>query len=152
MALSTDKTISVLNDLIETCKDGEYGFQSSAEHVKNPELQQVFTARAAECRKGAEVLQAQVRQLGGEADEGGSASGAIHRGWVAVKGTLSGYGEKAMLEECERGEDAALARYRDALKEDLPPSARAVVERQYEGVKRNHDQIRTLRDRARAAT
>ena len=125
MALSTDKTISVLNDLIETCKDGEYGFQSSAEHVKNPELQQVFTARAAECRKGAEVLQAQVRQLGGEADEGGSASGAIHRGWVAVKGTLSGYGEKAMLEECERGEDTALARYRDALKEDLPPAVRA---------------------------
>ena len=152
MALSTDKTISVLNDLIETCKDGEYGFQSSAEHVKNPELQQVLTARAAECRKGAEVLQAQVRQLGGEADEGGSASGAIHRGWVAVKGTLSGYGEKAMLEECERGEDAALARYRDALKEDLPPNVRAVVERQYEGVKRNHEQIRTLRDRARAAT
>jgi len=152
MALSTDKTISVLNDLIETCKDGEYGFQSSAEHVKNPELQQVFTARAAECRKGAEVLQAQVRQLGGEDDEGGSASGAIHRGWVAVKGTLSGYGEKAMLEECERGEDAALARYRDALKEDLPPNVRAVVERQYEGVKRNHEQIRTLRDRARAAT
>ena len=152
MALSTDKTISVLNDLIETCKDGEYGFQSSAEHVKNPELQQVFTARAAECRKGAEVLQAQVRQLGGEADEGGSASGAIHRGWVAVKGTLSGYGEKAMLEECERGEDAALARYRDALKEDLPPDVRAVVERQYEGVKRNLEQIRTLRDRARAAT
>jgi len=152
MALSTDKTISVLNDLIETCKDGEYGFQSSAEHVKNPELQQVFTARAAECRKGAEVLQAQVRQLGGEADEDGSASGAIHRGWVAVKGTLSGYGEKAMLEECERGEDTALARYRDALKEDLPPAVRAVVERQYEVVKRNHDQIRTLRDRARAAS
>ena len=152
MALSTDKTIGVLNDLIETCKDGEYGFKSSAEHVKNPDLQQVFTARAAECLKGAQELQAQVRQLGGDADEGGSASGAIHRGWVAVKGTLSGYSEKAMLEECERGEDAALARYRDALKEDLPPTARSVVERQYEGVKRNHDQIRTLRDRARAAT
>jgi len=152
MPITTDQTIDELNKLIETCKDGEYGFQSSAEHVKNPELQQVFTARAAECRKGAEVLQAQVRQLGGEADEGGSASGAIHRGWVAVKGTLSGYGEKAMLEECERGEDAALARYRDALKEDLPPNVRAVVERQYEGVKRNHEQIRTLRDRARAAT
>ena len=150
--MTNDDTIDQLNKLIETCKDGEYGFQSSAEHVKNPELQQVFTARAAECRKGAEVLQAQVRQLGGEADEGGSASGAIHRGWVAVKGTLSGYGEKAMLEECERGEDAALARYRDALKEDLPPNVRAVVERQYEGVKRNHEQIRTLRDRARAAT
>ena len=144
--------IDTLNDLIETCKDGEYGFNSCAEHVKNPDLQQVFTARAAECRKGAQELQALIRQLGGDADDGGSATGAIHRGWVAVKGTLSGYSEKAKLEECERGEDAALARYRDALKEDLPPNVRTVVERQYEGVKRNHDQIRTLRDRARAAT
>jgi uncharacterized protein (TIGR02284 family) len=152
MALNTEKTISVLNDLIETCKDGEYGFNACAEHAKNADLQQVFTARAAECLKGAQELQAAVRQLGGDADDGGSASGALHRGWVAVKGTLSGYSEKSMLEECERGEDAALARYREALKEELPPSARTVVERQYEGVKRNHDQIRTLRDRARAAT
>ena len=152
MALDTDKTIGVLNDLIETCKDGEYGFNASAEHCKTTELQQVFTARAGECRKGAQELQALVRQLGGEADDGGSATGAVHRGWVAVKGTLAGYSDKAMLEECERGEDAALARYRDALKEDLPPTVRTVVERQYEGVKRNHDQIRTLRDRARAAT
>jgi uncharacterized protein (TIGR02284 family) len=152
MALDTDKTIGVLNDLIETCRDGEYGFNSCAEHCKTPELQQVFTARAGECRQGAQELQALVRQLGGEADDGGSATGALHRGWVAVKGTLAGYSDKAMLEECERGEDAALARYRDALKEDLPPTVRTVVERQYEGVKRNHDQIRTLRDRARAAT
>ena len=152
MALDTDKTIGVLNDLIETCKDGEYGFNSCAEHCKTAELKQVFTARAGECRKGAQELQALVRQLGGEADDGGSATGALHRGWVAVKGTLAGYSDKAMLEECERGEDAALARYRDALKEDLPPTCRTVVERQYEGVKRNHDQIRTLRDQARAAT
>ena len=152
MALSTDKTIGLLNDLIETCKDGEYGFNSCAEHVKNPDLQQVFTARAAECRKGAEVLQAQVRQLGGDADEGGSASGAIHRGWVAVKGALSGYGEKAMLEECERGEDAALARYRDALKEDLPPSARAVAQGADLIVVALDPFVLTLDDRARAAT
>ncbi|MEP6504514.1 MAG: aldehyde dehydrogenase, partial [Betaproteobacteria bacterium] len=28
---------------------------------------------------------------------------------------------------------------------------RMLIERQYEGVKRNHDQVRTLRDQARAA-
>ena len=54
-----------------------------------------------------------------------------------------------MLEECERGEDAAVARYRKALKEELPPDVRSLVERQAEGAQRNHDQIKQLRDEAR---
>ena len=73
-------------------------------------------------------------------------SGAMHRGWVSVKGTLGGYSDQAMLDECERGEDAALARYRKALKQNLPPEIKAVVERQAQGVQRNHDQIKALRD------
>jgi len=46
----------------------------------------------------------------------------------------------------------AKADYEKALKETLPDNVRAVVERQYQGVLRNHDQIRDLRNRFRAAT
>lgn len=144
--------IDSLNRLIETSKDGEYGFRTSAEHVRDAQLKQVFLARADECRQGAAELQTLVVQYGGTAEDGGSATGAMHRGWVAVKGTLAGYSDLAMLEECERGEDTALERYRAALAEDLPGDARSVVERQFEGVRRNHAQIRTLRDAARART
>lgn len=56
----------------------------------------------------------------------------------------------SMLEECERGEDAAVARYRKALKADLPINAKAVVERQAAGAQRNHDQIKALRDEYKA--
>ena len=42
--------------------------------------------------------------------------------------------------------------YRDALKEPLSADVMAVVQRQYDGVKRNHDQIRTLRNQARASS
>ena len=97
-------------------------------------------------------LQTIVQQYGGSPEESGSASAAMHRGWVAVKGTLSGYSDKAILEETERGEDVALESYRKALAENLPADVRSVVERQYEGVKRNHTQVRQLRDRARAAS
>ena len=90
-------------------------------------------------------------EYGGKPDDGGSASGAVHRGWVSVKGTLAGYSDKAMLEECERGEDAAVARYRKALKEELPANVRALVERQLMGAQRNHDQVKALRDQARQA-
>ncbi len=142
--------INCLNDLIETCKDGEYGFRSTSEHLHTAELQRLFVARAEDCHQAASELQALVLQMGGNAQEHGSVSGAAHRGWVAVKGTLAGYSDVAMLEEAERGEDVAIERYREALAKDLPPDVRVVVERQYEGAKRNHVQVRSLRDQARA--
>ena len=150
--MTNDNVVDVLNDLIETCHDGQYGFNASAEHVKSNELRLLFTQRAADCQRGAEELQALVTEYGGQPDVGGSATGAVHRGWVSVRGSLAGYTDQAMLEECERGEDAALARYRKALRdEDLPANVRAVVERQLQGVQRNHDQIKALRDRMQSA-
>ncbi len=143
-------TINTLNKLIETSKDGEYGFRTSAEHLQDAQLKALFLQRAEACRQSANELQALVLQHGGTAEEGGSATGAVHRGWVAVKGSLAGYSDKALLEETERGEDVALDHYRSALKDEgLPADVRALIERQYQGVKRNHDQIRTLRDQAR---
>lgn len=139
-----------LNELIENCKDGEYGFRSTAEHTQTLEVKHIFETRAEGCRQAAVELQRLVTQLGGDAAERGTMAGAAHRGWVAVKGTLAGYSDLQMLEEAERGEDTALARYREALEEDLPPDVRVVVERQYDGVKMNHAQVRALRDRARA--
>lgn len=151
MALNDD-TIDTLNTLIETSKDGEFGFRASAEVLRNAETRQLLTRRADECRQAASELQALVVSLGGTAEDGGSLSGAAHRGWVAVKGTLSGYTDVAILEEAERGEDTALAAYRSAIEAGLPDSVRSTVERQYEGVKRNHAQMRTLRDQARATS
>ena len=150
--MTNENVIDTLNTLIETCKDGEYGFRTCAEHVKSAQLRQVFTSRADECRQGATELQALVTRLGGKADTSSSVSGTLHRGWVNLKAMLSGDSDQAALNECERGEDAALARYRDAIKEALPSDIAAVVQRQYEGVKRNHDQIRTLRDQVRSTT
>lgn len=150
--MDNKKVIDTLNDLIENCKDGEFGFQSSAEHARTASLKTTFLARSQDCRQAAEELRGLVAQLGGKSSpDGGTIAGAAHRGWVAVKGTLAGYSDLNMLEEAERGEDTALERYRNALEEDLPADVRTVVQRQYEGAKRNHVEIRNLRDAARAA-
>jgi uncharacterized protein (TIGR02284 family) len=145
-------TINTLNTLIETCKDGEYGFQASAEHAQDPRIKQLFQSRARDCREAAAELQTLVMQHGGKPEDSGTATGKVHRGWVAVMGSLAGYTDLSMLEETERGEDAALARYRAALKEDLPAGVASIVEAQMQGVQRNHDQIKSLRDRVRATT
>ena len=57
-----------------------------------------------------------------------------------------------MLEECERGEDVAVAKYRKALKQPLPEDIRSLLERHLMGAQRNHDQVKALRNQARAQT
>lgn len=144
--------IACINDVIECCKDSEYGFRTCAEHAHRTALKHIFNARASECRAAANELQELVyTQLGGMPEEDGSALGALHRGWVAVKAKLAGYNDLALLEECERGEDVTKESYLKALEQNLPHVVADVLQRQYEGVKRHHLQIRQLRDAERLA-
>lgn len=142
---------SILNDLVATSKDGEKGFRTAAEDTKNAELKSIFMQRADDCAKGAAELQQIVSRMGGKPEQGGSVAGAMHRGWVDVKSAVTKRDDLAVLEECERGEDVAKAKYRKALEEPLPDDIRMVVQRQCDGAIRNHDQIRDLRDRYRAS-
>ena len=82
--MDNQDTIDVLNTLIETCNDGERGFRNVAEHVHSDDLKTLFATRASECRQACADLRAQVLQLGGDPETGGSASGALHRGWVSL--------------------------------------------------------------------
>lgn len=150
-AVSNDQVIDILNDLLENTRDGEYGFRACAKEVDSAQLKPVFESRASQCASAASELADLIRQLGGTPDEGGTVSGAVHRGWVHVKGAVGANSPLSMLEECERGEDAALARYRKALKADLPAGVRMLVQRQADGAQANHDQIKGLRDQFRSA-
>lgn len=142
----------VLDDLLETCRDGEYGFRTSAEQTDTVELKSIFLRHSAECGSAALELEQEIRRLGQEPSSGGTVAGALHRGWVSVKTALTSMDDRAVLEECERGEDAALARYRKALQAALPAELRTIVERQAAGAQRNHDEVKALRDRYRSAS
>ena len=148
--------IDVLNDLVEYSKDGEKGFKASADDVKKPELKAFFVQRAGECANAAAELQSEVRRLGGDPETSTSISGDLHRGWVNLKSMVTGKDEEAVLNEVERGEDHALKAYKEA-REKLVKLGRmasdpsyALVEKQLQGVQRNHDQVKALRNAARA--
>lgn len=145
--MDNDDIVDVLNDLLETSRDGLYGFRTSAEHADSADLKNLLSLRASNCAAAASELEQAIRQRGGEPADGGTMTGSMHRGWVAVKTAFSTMDDKAVLEECERGEDSAVASYRKALKRPLPADVRNLVSRQAEGAQRNHDQIKALRDR-----
>ena len=151
-AMDNEDVVDVLNDLLETSRDGEQGFRSSAEQAQTSEIQSFLARRAGDCAKAAAELEQAVRAHGGTPADGGTMTGAMHRGWVAIKTAMMTNDDKAVLEECERGEDAAVASYRKALQHALPPGVRSLVERQAAGAQRNHDEVRALRNRYRAAS
>jgi len=145
------KIIATLNELIEVSKDGEKGFALAAKDSKEPSLTILFSEGEQSCRAAAAELQDQVRMLGGRAEDDGSMKAAVHRGWISLKSAATSRDSKAILEECERGEDYAKAKYVDALKQNLPEPLRTLVERQYQGVVANHDRVRDLRNQYRAS-
>ena len=145
MALSTGEFISVLNNLIETCRDGENGFREAAQEVKNADLKALFLDFANERGQYAVELQQRVSQLGQTPETTGSVAASLHRRWIDFKSSLTGKNDQAVIDECERGEDIALESYRNALAKDLPSDLRSLVERQFGGVKAAHDKVRDLK-------
>ena len=140
-------TINVLNDLTKTLKDGEHGFRTAAEDVKVSELAQLFNRYAAQRAEFASELQARVVGLGVDVEKSGSISGSLHRGWINLKSALSSNEPHAVLEECERGEDTAVADYKKALdNQELDLPTRELINRQYHDVKAAHDKVKQLRD------
>lgn len=148
--MEKNDVISTLNDLIQTCKDGVEGFRTCAEDIKNPELKTYFNDRAERCTRAAEELQDLVIAYGGDPATSSHLSGTLHRRWVDVRAAITGKSDEDVLDECERGEDVAKHYYEAALKKELPEDVRLIVEDQYQGVQLNHDQVKSMRNQARA--
>ncbi|MDX6696161.1 MAG: hypothetical protein QOF02_3764 [Blastocatellia bacterium] len=144
MATDNDGVISTLNNLIETCKDGQNGFQTASEGVKNSDLKTLFLGFSQQRAQFAGELQNEVLRLGGDPEKAGSVAATLHRGWINIKSSVTGEDESAVIAECERGEDSAVKNYKDALHQNLPQNIRGVVEQQYTQVQAAHDRIRSL--------
>ena len=152
MATDNKAVVSVLNDLIETCKDGANGFRAAAAAVQHSGAKTLFESRVTGIEHAATELQAAVHRLGGDAETTGSTVAAVHRGWIGLKAAVTGQSDAAITTECERGEQLAVSHYEKALKADLPADVQAMVERQYAGAVKNLERIRALGDAVGAGT
>ena len=149
--MNENNPISVVETLIETCRDGQKGYQDAAQHAKRSDLKTYFNEESMERGRFAEELQAELSRLGKpDKKVSGSAAGAMHRVWLDTKANLGG-GDKTILESVEAGEDRARDAYQKALSASLPATAAEVVRRQAQRVQRAHDKARMLRDEAKAA-
>lgn len=145
MATETQEVTSVLNGLIETCKDGENGFRKAAADVQDSSLRSLFSKYASQRANFAQELQQLVSGLGEKPAAGEHLSAKLHRGWLGLKEAVTGDKDKAIIFEAEAGEDAAMKNYKEALQQPLPPSVLAVVQTQFAGVQEAHNAVRDLK-------
>jgi uncharacterized protein (TIGR02284 family) len=133
----------VLHHLIEVCKDGERGFRTAAEHVDAPALKTLFADLSAQRKQFAEELEPHLHRLGGLPD-GGTNAGAMHRGWMLLRGFVPGRHDHAIVVEAARGEHAALNAYKEALNGMLPPTVTDLVEAQRDAIQGANERIHTV--------
>ena len=62
--MKNDKVIGILNNLIESCRDGQAGFKEAAEYAESPELKTFFRQESLERAQFVGDLQQQVQALG----------------------------------------------------------------------------------------
>jgi uncharacterized protein (TIGR02284 family) len=87
---SVDALASTLNQLIQTCRDGEQGFQAAAQGVDDPNLQHLFESYAQQRGEFANDLEQEVERLGQEPSDGGHLTAALHWRWTSIKAAVAG--------------------------------------------------------------
>jgi len=139
-----------IKDLLQTLADGVEGFTNAAKSVKDPELKVLFEGFAAERQEMADELI--VFADADPTDEKSTAAGALHRGWIHLKGALTSGDDHAILAECERGEDHAVEVFRKAVAEPVAsPEAASTIESIATRILAVHNQVKELRDTAKTA-
>ncbi|MGO4601946.1 PA2169 family four-helix-bundle protein [Terrabacter sp. 2YAF2] len=138
---------NVAKELVETLKDGERGFASAAEKLRDSDRAEWATTlqRLAEQRAGfRNEIVAMGHEYGDDVDESGSAAAALHRGWISLKDALTGDDASSVLGAAVTGEDHAVSEYEKAEKADLSAGFRAVVARQHAAIVAARDEVKAL--------
>lgn len=140
------ETESTLRSVIESLIDGQEGFQTIGEQLKDEQLRVYFLAESLKRAQFRGDLETILHQEGvHDVKESGTMSGTLHRAWGDLKAKLGG-GDHTLLETAEQGEDAAKKAYADALEKPLPLPVREVLETQAAHIQASHDYVKAARD------
>ncbi len=147
MSTYTEEVGKKLNALLEKTFDAEKGFKKAAKYADSPDLKAYFERKATERYRFGRELKTEITNFGREADEKGSFSGTVHRGWMDVKAFFSADNDEAMLEEAITGEKEAVDEYKEVLRETgLPPSTATLLTQQMNKIAVDLAAIKRLED------
>ena len=145
--MNNDKSISVLNDLLNITNDRIAGFSKVEDKVweTHSDLKAVYDDMVSRSVDMKNDLINLISLKGGEADNSTSVSGAIHRAWIDVKNAFAADKDESTLENVVFGEKAAIEAYEDALESgDLCPESTTLVSDQLHHLRSSYAKFETL--------
>lgn len=147
METRNEKLEERLEGLYEKNVDAQKGYDNAAENADSQGLRNFFKKKAHERLDFNRDLKKEITSSYGEIEEGGSATGSMHRTWMDVKSFFSGNSDESMLEECITGDKAALEEYEDILKdEQLPTTLGALIRDQKMKIRTDLNKVSSLED------
>ena len=145
--MNNDKSIPVLNDLLNITNDRIAGFSKVEDKVweTHSDLKSVYDDMVSRSVDMKNDLINLISLKGGEADNSTSVSGAIHRAWIDVKNAFASDKDESTLENVVFGEKAAIEAYEDALESgDLCPESTTLVSDQLHHLRSSYAKFETL--------
>ncbi|MBG6111152.1 uncharacterized protein (TIGR02284 family) [Flavobacterium sp. CG_23.5] len=145
--MENEKTISLLNNLIEINNDRIEGYKTATDETDESDLKALFTQFKQTSEKCKSELTSEVHRLGAEPVEGTRVTGKFFRVWMDVKAALTGKDRKAILNSCEYGEGVAQDNYEDTLKDastDLSFEQQNMLKSQLEVLRADHNTVKQL--------
>lgn len=153
--MDNEKVTGIINDLIRINNDRVVGYEKAIDELKagDADLKSLFERYVTQSKQYAHELSQEITRLGGNPTDSTTNSGKVYRVWMDLKAAISGKDRKAVLDNCEFGEDAAQKAYDMALNSDadLDPTLRELIVKQKATLKTGHDEVRRLRDLEKAS-
>lgn len=136
---SKGEILDQLNKLLTRSNDADKGYAEAAENVKGAELKTLFMAQSRQRGEFGQEIDREIRAIGGEPDGGTSLAADLHRAWINIKSSFASDDDKAVVQECTRGDKEALDNYNAVLQEtDLMASTRQLLLSQKEKIESAH--------------
>jgi uncharacterized protein (TIGR02284 family) len=142
------KTEEYLNNLLQKTYDAQRGYANAAEVTNHVDLKRWFAKQGARRTQYAAALSNEMKGMNETPEFDGSFKGDMHRGWMNIKAALSSNKDEAVLEECLRGEKAAIDEYTEVLshKDKLPQTVTSILQAQRDEIKSTLNTIKRLED------
>lgn len=147
--MNNERTVSVLNDLLNITNDRIEGFSKVEDKVWDTysPLKGDYDNMVSQSQNMKSELVNLIREKGGEPNNTTSTAGALHRTWIDVKNSFSGDKSESTLENVVFGENAAIDAYQDALDSgDLCPESSRVVSDQLHHLKSSYNKFSHLNE------
>lgn len=146
-----EMTVDTLNDLVLINNDRITGYEKALQDLdeQDADLKPVFTNYIKQSQQCKMELGTEIQSYGEGMETGSTYSGKLYRAWIDIKAVFTGHDRKAVLANCEAGEDAAQRAYKTALEDaELPAYLREMLTRQREILRTAHNEVKSLRDMA----